>query len=75
MNVSKIVITGGPCAGKSTALERVKSEFSCVSNVELLPFRKICQTKYDTMKLDFPFGHLPAGTKAMTDKLHKTLEE
>lgn len=28
MNVSKIVITGGPCAGKSTALERVKSEFS-----------------------------------------------
>ncbi len=28
MEIKKIVITGGPCAGKSTALERVKRAFS-----------------------------------------------
>ena len=31
----------------------------CVDKVELLPFRKICQTKYDALGLTFPFGHLP----------------
>lgn len=31
----------------------------CVDKIELLPFRKICQTKYDALGLTFPFGHLP----------------
>jgi nucleoside-triphosphatase THEP1 len=26
--LTKIVITGGPCAGKSTAMSRIQSEFS-----------------------------------------------
>ena len=29
--ISKIVITGGPCGGKSTALERIKSEFEKIN--------------------------------------------
>ncbi len=28
----------------------------CVDKVELLPFRKICQVKYDELKIKFPFG-------------------
>lgn len=28
MNITKIVITGGPCAGKSTALSRIQEEFT-----------------------------------------------
>ena len=32
---------------------------TCVDRIELLPFRKICQTKYDMMKLSFPFAHIP----------------
>ncbi len=31
----------------------------CVDKVELLPFKKICQTKYDNMRIEFPFAHLP----------------
>ena len=31
----------------------------CVDKIELLPFRKICQTKYDALNLPFAFGHLP----------------
>ena len=57
------------------ALKKIVQSHPCVDKVELLPFRKICQTKYDAMKLDFPFGHLPEGKKAVTDELHKILEE
>jgi pyruvate formate lyase activating enzyme len=56
-------------------LKEIIRRYPCVDKVELLPFRKICQTKYDSMKLEFPFGHLPAATKAQTDELHKILEE
>lgn len=30
MQISKIVITGGPCAGKSSAMERIRDEFSAL---------------------------------------------
>ena len=56
-------------------LKEIVKSHPCVDKVELLPFRKICQTKYDNMKIEFPFGHLPSGTKAATDELHKILEE
>ena len=56
-------------------LKEIIRRYPCVDKVELLPFRKICQTKYDSMKLEFPFGHLPAATKSATDELHKILEE
>ena len=38
--------------------DTVKS-YSCVSKIEILPFRKICQTKYDNMGIPFPLAHLP----------------
>lgn len=56
-------------------LKKIISEYPNIDKTELLPFRKICQTKYDTMKIEFPFGHLPAGTKAKTDELMKILEQ
>jgi len=33
--------------------------FSCVDKIELLPFRKICQVKYDKMGIEFPFARIP----------------
>ena len=57
------------------ALKEILRRYPCVDKVELLPFRKICQTKYDGMQIPFPFGHLPAATKAATDELYKILEE
>ncbi len=32
---------------------------ACVDGVELLPFRKICETKYESMGIPFRFAHLP----------------
>lgn len=41
------------------ALREIVKSHPCVDKTELLPFRKICQSKYDNMTIKFPFGHLP----------------
>ena len=55
-------------------LNEIVRENSCVDKVELLPFKKICQTKYDNMKIKFPFEHIPTPTKEMMNKLNKLLK-
>ena len=50
-------------------LRTVAAAHPCVDGVELLPFRKICTTKYETMGIDFPFGHLPEPTAAHMEAL------
>ncbi len=37
-------------------LKRIAKTHSCVDNIELLPFRKICITKYESMGIKFPFA-------------------
>ncbi len=39
-------------------LREIKERFSCVDSVELLPFKKICSTKYEAMQIEFPFLHI-----------------
>ncbi len=56
------------------ALRAIVEAHPCVDKTELLPFRKICQTKYDSMKLTFPFGHLPQPSAETMQKLKKILE-
>ncbi len=41
------------------ALKAIADAHPCVDTVELLPFRKICQTKYDMLGIPFPFADLP----------------
>ncbi len=48
-------------------LKEIARSHSCVDKVELLPFRKICQMKYDKMGIEFPFGQIP-------EPDHKTME-
>ncbi len=55
------------------ALLAIAQAHSCVDKVELLPFRKICQTKYDILKKPFPFGHLPEPAPAHMEKLRSLL--
>ncbi len=54
-------------------LKAVADSHPCVDKVELLPFRKICQVKYDELKRHFPFGHLPEPTAEAMDKLNRLL--
>ena len=55
-------------------LNEIVKKHTCVDKVELLPFKKICQTKYDSMKIEFPFGHLDTPTKETMNKLNKLLK-
>lgn len=70
-----IIPTVNDSQDNAEKLKKIVSEHSCVDKVELLPFRKICQVKYDDMKLTFPFGHLPEPTKEKITELEKILKK
>lgn len=54
-------------------LREIADAHACVDKIELLPFKKICQTKYDSMGIPFPLGHLPTPTKEKMEKLNEIL--
>ncbi len=54
-----IIPTVNDTEENAVALREIIKKHPCIDKVELLPFRKICQTKYDNMGMVFPFGHLP----------------
>ena len=47
------------------ALKEIAASHKVVDKIEVLPFRKICQVKYDNMGLDFPFSSLPEPSKSL----------
>ena len=54
-------------------LKRLTDKFPCVDKIELLPFKKICQVKYDNLNIPFPFGDLPTPTDESIKKLNQLL--
>ena len=52
-----------------SALGHIARAHKNVDKVELLPFRKVCQVKYDDMNLAFPFAHIPSPDSASMEKL------
>ena len=56
-------------------LKEIVKAHPCVDKVELLPFRTICKTKYDNMKLHFPFGHLSPCPKEKIDELYEIFNQ
>ena len=54
-------------------IKEIANAYSCVDKIELLPFRKICQTKYDNMNLEFRFGHLPEPSSDKMQELNKLI--
>ncbi len=54
-------------------LKAVADAHSCVDKIELLPFRKICQVKYDNLGIDFPFSQIPEPTKETMETLNKEI--
>lgn len=47
---------------------------SCVDKVELLPFRKICQIKYDQLGIPFPHAGFPEPTSEQMKELNVLLK-
>ena len=56
-------------------LKEIAKKHTVVDKIELLPFRKICQTKYDEMQIDFPFKDIPEPENKAMDSLNKMLSE
>ena len=54
-------------------LKELTQKYSVIEKYELLPFRKICQTKYDTLGLEFRFSHILEPTKEEVKKLEEIL--
>ena len=54
-------------------LKKIAEAHPAVDKVELLPFKKICQVKYDNMGLEFPFANLPTPTKEQMTALNSIL--
>ena len=51
------------------ALKAVRDSHNCVDKVELLAFRKLCESKYQKMGIPFPLAHLPETTPETIKKL------
>ena len=52
--------------------------YSCVKKTELLPFKKMCQMKYDKMGIEFPFAHIsepsPEAVRREEERLNKLIK-
>ncbi len=54
-------------------LKEIVQSHPCVDKTELLPFRKICQMKYDKMGIPFPFGNIPEPARDTMERLNSLL--
>ena len=54
-------------------LKEIASSHKTVDKIELLPFKKICKVKYDSLGIKFQFEDLPTPTKEEMQKLNDTL--
>lgn len=52
-------------------LKELVSPYKCVEEIELLPFRKLCVSKYEKLGLDFPLKETPETTQEEINALQK----
>lgn len=55
-------------------LNEIIKKHSSIDTAELLPFRKICQAKYDNLNIDFPFKDILEPTKEKMQELNNLLK-
>lgn len=54
-------------------LKEIISSYTCIEKVELLPFKKICKTKYDDMNIVFEFDKYPETSQKTINRLYNLL--
>ena len=56
-------------------LNTLAGQYPVIDKIELLPFKKICKTKYDNMGIEFPFERYDTPTAEQMAQLQKMLEK
>ncbi len=54
-------------------LREIVKKYPNIEKTELLPFKKLCQTKYDDLKIDFPLKDIPEPKREEMEKLKNLL--
>lgn len=55
-------------------LNILKNRYSCIEKIELLPFKKICEVKYNKLNINFPFKDICETPNELIIKLSKKLK-
>ena len=56
-------------------LNKLANSYNCVDKVELLPFKKICQSKYDNLKINFMFKDYEEPSKDLIYYLYTLIDK
>ncbi len=54
-------------------LKSLKNTYKCIENIELLPFKKMCESKYNNLNIDFKFKDKNEPDEALIKKLNDML--
>ncbi len=54
-------------------LKDLANKYQCIDKTELLPFKKICQVKYDKLGIPFAFKNIPETSKQLMEKLNSII--
>ena len=74
VTLRQVIIPGLSDGDESVLFLRgLRKRFPTVDSIELLPFRKICQVKYDSMGIVFPLEHTDEPTAARMNQLNALL--
>ncbi len=69
-----IIPTKNDDAENIVRLKKIVENCAVVDKVELLPFKKICQVKYDNLGILFPFGDIPEPTPDQMAQLNNMMK-
>lgn len=68
-----IIPTLNDTAENIEKLKAIRDSHRCVDSVELLAFRKMCETKYQSLGIEFPLTNTPEPTKERMEELRNML--
>lgn len=56
------------------SLANIASRYKCVDKIELLPFKKLCISKYEAMNISFPFAEMREPSREEMQRLRALLD-
>lgn len=72
----RVIIPGGTdTEAAARTLNGIARTFQCVEKIELLPFRNLCQEKYDALGIPFPLADVDSPGKETMEMLSALLDE